>query len=66
MSGTPIFLGCSDIDSHIPVERVHEPSATFANLDARVVERIYPNMGHTIVEDEVAYVRGLLTAIPPR
>jgi phospholipase/carboxylesterase len=66
MSGTPIFLGCSDIDSHIPVERVHESSAAFASLDARVVERIYPNMGHTIVEDEIAYVRGLLKAIPPR
>jgi phospholipase/carboxylesterase len=66
MSGTPIFLGCSDIDSHIPVERVHESSAAFANLDARVVERIYPDMGHTIVEDEVEYVRSLLRAIPPR
>lgn len=66
MSGTPVFLGCSDIDSHIPLERVHESSAAFASLDAQVVERIYPNMGHTIVEDEIEYVRGLLKAIPAR
>jgi phospholipase/carboxylesterase len=66
MLGTPVFLGCSDIDSHIPLERVHESSAAFANLDARVVERIYPNMGHTIVENEIEYVRSLLKAIPAR
>ena len=59
--GTPVFLGCSDVDSHIPVERVHETAAVFRRLGASVDERIYPRMGHTVNQDELAAVRGILT-----
>lgn len=52
-AGTPIFLGCSDVDTHIPLERVQESSAHFRNRGAAVIERIYPGMGHTINEDEI-------------
>jgi predicted esterase len=57
--GTPVFLGCSDIDVHIPVERVHESAEVFRRLGAPVDERIYPQMGHTVNEDELAAVRAL-------
>jgi predicted esterase len=57
---TPVFLGCSDIDPHIPLERVHESAALFRRLGASVDERIYPRMGHTINEDELEAVRALL------
>jgi predicted esterase len=57
--GTPVFLGCSDIDVHIPVERVHESAEVFRRLGAQVDERIYPQMGHTVNEDELAAVRAL-------
>jgi predicted esterase len=60
LAGTPVFLGCSDIDAHIPVERVRESAAVFRTLNAQVDERIYPRMGHTINEDELEAVRKLL------
>jgi len=61
--GMPAFLGCSDVDPHIPVERVHESAAVFRRLGASVDERIYPGMGHTINRDELEAVTSLLRAI---
>ncbi|MFK7805776.1 MAG: alpha/beta hydrolase [Anaerolineae bacterium] len=57
MAGTPIFLGCSDIDFHIPVDRVHETAGVFETLGASVDKRIYPNMGHTVNQDEIEAVK---------
>ncbi|HVH56537.1 MAG TPA: dienelactone hydrolase family protein [Vicinamibacterales bacterium] len=57
---TPVFLGCSDIDPHIPVERVHESADVFKRMNAVVDERIYPRMGHTVNADEIDAVRALL------
>ena len=55
-----MFLGCSDIDAHIPLARVQETSQTFRALGAGLVERIYPGLGHTINDDEIRQVRGIL------
>jgi predicted esterase len=60
--GTPVFLGCSDIDPHIPVQRVHESAEVFRRMHAVVDERIYPRMGHTVNADEIEAVRVLLQA----
>jgi predicted esterase len=60
MHGTPVFLGCSDVDPHIPVDRVRETSTVFRALGAVVDERIYPGMGHIVNRDEIAAVRRLL------
>ena len=54
---TPVFLGCSDIDAHIPVGRVRESSEVFRGLGASVDERIYTGMGHVVNEDELEVVR---------
>lgn len=64
--GTPVFLGCSDIDPHIPVERVHESAEVFRRMGAEVDERIYPKMGHTVNQDEVEAVAALLRDDGPR
>ena len=58
--GTPVFIGCSDVDPHIPVERVRESAEVFRSMGARVDERIYPGMGHTISQAEIDAVRNLL------
>jgi predicted esterase len=60
LEGTPMFLGCSDEDAHIPLERVHESADVFRRLSASVDERIYPGLGHTVSDDEVAAARTLL------
>lgn len=63
LAGTPVFLGCSDVDGHIPLERVHESRDVLGALGAEVTERIYPGMGHTINEDEIGHVVKLLAGL---
>lgn len=60
LEGTPVFLGCSDIDPYIPAERVRESATVLESMDASVEMVLYPGMAHTIVDDEVDRVRGLL------
>lgn len=64
LEGTPVLLGCSDIDAHIPVERVHETAEVFRRMGAAVDERIYPRMGHTVNRDELDAVNALLQPSP--
>lgn len=63
LEGTPVFIGCSDVDPHIPIERVRESARVMRTLGGQVTERIYPGMGHTINEEEVRFVRGLLARL---
>jgi predicted esterase len=61
--GTPAFLGCSDIDPHIPKERVIETADVFKRMGASVTMRLYPEMPHTVSEDELEEVRSIVSAI---
>ena len=61
-SGMPAFLGCSDIDSHIPAERVRESGDLLQRLGANVTMRLYPGMGHMVNDDELERVRAMITA----
>ncbi len=65
LDSTPIFLGCSDIDFHIPLERVRRSSKVLQMLGAHVTERIYPGMAHTVNADEIAAIDGIVHAPPP-
>ena len=62
LARTPIFLGCSDVDFHIPAERVHESAEVLRRLGAEVTMRLYPGMGHTVNDDEIAAVQAMLAA----
>jgi phospholipase/carboxylesterase len=66
LAGTPVFLGCSDIDGHIPLERVHLSRDVLTALGGQVTERIYPGMGHTVNADEVSAVMQMLQGIQAR
>jgi predicted esterase len=61
-NGTPVFLGCSDVDPHIPLDRVRETAAIFRRMGASVDERIYPGMGHTVSSDELEAANAMLSA----
>lgn len=63
LAGVPVFLGCSDIDPHIPKERVLESEHILASMGARVTARLYPGMGHTIIEDEINFVQQMIDAV---
>ena len=57
---TPIFLGCSDTDAHIPKERVLESEEVFGRMGAAVTAKLYPNFPHAINEDELNIVNLLI------
>jgi predicted esterase len=59
-AGTAVFLGCSDRDPHIPLERVHETDTVLSAMGASVLTRIYPGMAHTVNADELAHVTAIL------
>jgi predicted esterase len=61
--GTPVFLGCSDVDPHIPKERVIETAEVFMRMGAKVTMRLYPEMGHTVSQEEIESVREIVESV---
>jgi phospholipase/carboxylesterase len=62
---TPVFLGCSDVDPHVPRERLDDSARVFGAMGATVTKRIYPGMGHLVNEDEIEFTRQILDGVPP-
>jgi predicted esterase len=62
LEGTPVFLGCSDVDAHVPESRVTETAALLSRMGADVTTRIYPGMGHVVNDDEIAWAQRLIDA----
>jgi predicted esterase len=60
---TPVFLGCSDQDSHVPESRVRESAEVFERMGAAVTTRIYPGMGHLVNDEEAGIARDLLASL---
>ena len=60
LDGTPVFLGCSDVDSHIPAARVEESAEVLRGLGGEVTLRLYPGMGHLVNDDEIEAVRAMI------
>ena len=60
---TPVFLGCSDVDAHIPEARVLESADVFSRMGAFASTRLYAGMGHLINDDEIEFTKGLLDGV---
>ncbi|WP_049924277.1 alpha/beta hydrolase [Halopiger djelfimassiliensis] len=63
LESTPVFLGCSDVDPHIPETRVRETAAVFESMNADVTMRLYEGMGHGVNEDELEAVAEMVGAL---
>ena len=63
LDGAPVFLGCSDVDPHIPKERVHDTAVVLQRLGGNVTERLYPNMDHMVNQDEIEFIRGMMASL---
>jgi phospholipase/carboxylesterase len=63
LAGTPVFLGCSDVDFHIPQERVQHAAQILQSLGGEMTVRLYPNMGHTINQDELDFVNRMMVTL---
>ena len=58
--GTPLFIGSSNPDFHIPVPRVYASANILKDMGADVTEKLYDNMGHTINGEELNYANAIL------
>lgn len=58
--GTPIFIGNSDRDPHVPEERSAASAELLRQMGADVRYRVYPDMPHMVIEDEINEVRSLM------
>jgi phospholipase/carboxylesterase len=63
--GTPFFIGTSNPDPHVPVERVYATTNILKNMNAVVTEKIYTGMGHTINQDEIDHANKLVFNVHP-
>ena len=63
LAGTPIFLGCSDTDPHIPKQRVELTATIMQKLGGNVTTKLYPNMAHTVNLDEIRIIRTMMVAL---
>lgn len=63
LQGTPIFLGCSDVDAHIPATRVLETEAVFTGMRGTVRRELYPGMGHLVSDEEIGIVQSMLDEV---
>src|SRR3989441_9480839 len=63
LAGTPVFLGCSDVDPHVPKERVQQSAEVLQRLGGNVTARLYPSMGHTVNRDELRFVQTMMAVL---
>lgn len=63
LAGTPVFLGCSDVDFHVPKERVQSTAEVLQRLGGDLTMRLYPNLDHAVNQDELDFVRGMMQAL---
>ncbi len=61
--GMPVLLGCSDVDAHIPRDRVEETARAFETWGARVTFRLYPGMGHVVNAEELELTRAVMNEV---
>jgi phospholipase/carboxylesterase len=64
--GTPVFIGCSDVDPHIKKERVIEAGDVLQRMGAKATVQLYPNMGHTVNTDEIHSAAQIVEAVAHR
>lgn len=63
LAGMPAFLGCSDVDSHVPKWRVEESADVLRAMGADVTLRLYAGMGHLVNDDEIAHARAVIQRV---
>lgn len=63
LAGTPVFLGCSDVDIYVSKERVQHAAEVLRRLGGDPTVRLYPNMDHSVNQDEIDFVRSMMQAL---
>ena len=66
LQGTPVFLGCGDVDPYISSDLVQAAGDHLRRLEGEVNVQVYPGMAHVVSADEIAQVRRLMAALTRR
>lgn len=57
---TPVFIGTSNPDFHVPIERVYATENILKDMNAHVTLKIYDNFGHSINQDEIEWINKII------
>lgn len=63
LAATPVYLGCSDTDFHIPKARVERSAEIFRGLNASVTLELFPNFDHAINAQELRAVQAMIASL---
>jgi phospholipase/carboxylesterase len=63
LAGTPVFLGCSDVDIHVPKERVQQTAEVLEHLGGQVTLQLYPNMDHSVNPAELDFIHRMMKSV---
>lgn len=61
-NNTPIYIGSSDVDPHVPLPRIYASENILRDMGASVQTDIFPGMGHTINQQELEVARKILSS----
>ncbi|ACU62450.1 alpha/beta hydrolase [Chitinophaga pinensis] len=59
-NGSPVFIGTSNPDPHVPVDRVKATEKVLKDMGADITVNVYNNMGHTISQEEINWANQLV------
>lgn len=60
LEGTPVYIGCSDVDPFIPLQRVLETEEVMRQSGGQVTLKIFPGMGHLVNQEELEAVSRMI------
>ncbi len=61
---TPVFIGTSNPDFHVPVERVYATEKILNEMNADVTLKVYEHSGHTINQEEMEWANRIVFKQP--
>jgi phospholipase/carboxylesterase len=57
LHGTPILLGCAELDAHIPLDYVERSAEILSRLNADVTKQIFPGAAHAVFPAEAEWLK---------
>jgi phospholipase/carboxylesterase len=57
LHGTPVLLGCAELDIHIPVDYVERSAEILSRLNADVTKQIFPGAAHAVFPAENEWLK---------
>lgn len=63
LQSTPVFLGCSENDPHIPLQRIELTNQIFLKMNAETQKRIFRGPFHGVIQDEIDEIKKMAESL---